>query len=89
MAKLITALDQTNGAVIQVGSVLLLVKVDETIVVRQLTSREMTHWQHNPGLFKDPATALAELRRANQSGSQPVPPGNALPQASVRKPHPA
>jgi hypothetical protein len=88
VAKLITALDQTNGAVIQVGSVLL-VKVDETIVVRQLTSREMTHWQHNPGLFKDPATALAELQRANQSGSQPVPPGNALPQASVRKPHPA
>lgn len=88
VAKLITSLNQTNGAVIQVGSVLL-VKVDETIVVRQLTSREMTHWQRNPGLFKDPATALAELQRANQSGSQPVPPGNAIPQASVRKPRPA
>jgi hypothetical protein len=88
VAKLITALNQTNGAVIQVGSVLL-VKVDETIVVRQLTSREMTHWQHNPGLFKDPATALAELQRANQSEPRPVPPENAIPQAHVRQPRPA
>jgi hypothetical protein len=88
VAKLITALNQTNGAVIQVGSVLL-VKVDETIVVRQLTSREMAHWQHNPGLFKDPATALAELQRANQSGSQSVPPDNAIPRAPVRQPRPA
>jgi hypothetical protein len=36
VAKLITALDQTSGAVIQVGSVLL-VKAEETIIVRQLT----------------------------------------------------
>jgi hypothetical protein len=84
----ITALNQTNGAVIQVGSVLP-VKVDETIVVRQLTSREMAHWQHNPGLFKDPATALAELQRANQSGSQYVPPDNAIPRAPVQQPRPA
>ena len=67
VAKLITALDQTSGAVVQVGSVLL-VKANDTIIVRQLTSREMTHWQHNPGLFKDPAAALTELQRAIQSG---------------------
>lgn len=69
VAKLITALNQTSGAVIQVGSVLL-VKVDETIVVRQLTSREMAHWQHNPDLFKDPATPLrnsSKQTRANRS----------------------
>jgi hypothetical protein len=65
VAKLITALDQTNGAVIQVGSVLL-VKANGTIIVRQLTSREMTHWQHNPALFKDPSAALTELQRAIQ-----------------------
>jgi hypothetical protein len=85
VAKLITALNQTSGAVIQVGSVLL-VKVDETIVVRQLTSREMIHWQHNPGLFKDPATALAELQRANQDEPRPVPPNNAITQTPVRQP---
>jgi hypothetical protein len=88
VAKLITALNQTSGAVIQVGSVLL-VKVDETIVVRHLTSREMTHWQHNPGLFKDPATALAELQRANQSGPSAVSSDNAITQAPTRRSRPA
>lgn len=88
MAKLITALNQTNGAVIQVGSVLL-VKVDETVVVRQLSSREMTHWQHNPGLFKDPTTALEELQRASQNEPQPASPGNAVSQTQVRKPRTA
>jgi hypothetical protein len=68
VAKLITALDQTKGAVIQVGSVLL-VKVDGTIIVRQLTSREMIHWQQNPGLFKDPGAALAALQCAGQAES--------------------
>ena len=87
VAKLITALNQTNGAVIQVGSVLL-VKVDETIVVRQLSSREMTHWQRNPGLFKDPATALAELQHANQSESA-VSPGDLEPRTPTRRPRPA
>lgn len=67
VAKLITALDQISGAVIQVGSVLL-VKAEGTIIVRQLTSRGMTHWQHNRGLFKDPTAALTELQHAIQSG---------------------
>lgn len=65
VAKLITALDRTRGAVIQVGSVLL-VKADDTVIVRHLTTREMIHWQHNPGLFKNPGAALAELQRASQ-----------------------
>lgn len=75
VSKLIAALNQTKGAVIQVGSVLL-VKIDDTIIVRHLTTREMIHWQDNPGLFKDPGSALAELQRANQVESlgQAVPP---------------
>jgi hypothetical protein len=68
VSKLITALDQTKGAVIQVGSVLL-VKMDDTIIVRHLTTREMIHWQDNPGLFKDPGAALAELQRVSQPES--------------------
>lgn len=66
VAKLITALSDTKGAVLQMGSVLL-VKVDETLIVRQLTSREMLCWQQNPGLFRDPAKALAELQRAMEA----------------------
>ncbi len=75
VAKLITALDQTQGAVIQVGSVLL-VKVDGTVIVRHLTTREMIHWQRNPGLFKDPGAALAELQQAGQEEytDRPAPP---------------
>ena len=78
VAKLIASLGNIEGAVIQVGSVLL-VKVDETIIVRQLTAREMLHWQQNPSLFKDPANALRELQRAAscntdfQVSSSPVP----------------
>jgi class 3 adenylate cyclase len=68
VSKLIAALSQTKGAVIQVGSVLL-VKIDDTIIVRHLTTREMNHWQDNPGLFKDPDSALAELQRANRAES--------------------
>ena len=66
VAKLITALDQTQGAVIQVGSVPL-VKVDGTVIVRHLTTREMIHWQRNPGLFKDPG-ACPGRTSAGRSG---------------------
>ena len=88
VAKLITALDQTSGAVIQVGSVLL-VKAEDTIIVRQLTAREMTHWQHNPGLFKDPAAALSELQRAIQSGTSASATEHPPPEASGQLGRPA
>ena len=88
VAKLITALDHTSGAVIQVGSVLL-VKAEGTIVVRQLTAREMTHWQHNPGLFKDPAAALTELQRAIQSGPSASTPGHPPPETPEQQARPA
>lgn len=63
VATLIAALEKTPGAVIQAGSVLL-VKYDGTVVVRQLTPSEMIYWHRNPGLFRDPAQALAELQQA-------------------------
>jgi Proteasomal ATPase OB N-terminal domain len=68
VAKLITALGNTKSAVVQVGSVLV-VKDGETLIVRQLTVREMVHWQRNPGLFKDPAGALAELQHAAETST--------------------
>jgi hypothetical protein len=66
VANLIPALNGTRRAVIQIGSILL-VKVDDTVVVRQLSPREMLHWREHPGLFKDPASALVELQRANNA----------------------
>lgn len=62
VANLIAALGDTKGAVIQTGSVLL-VKVDDNIIVRQLTPEQLLHWHMNPGIFQDPVAALAELQR--------------------------
>jgi WXG100 family type VII secretion target len=67
VASILPALNETKRAAIQVGSIFI-VKVDDTIVVRQLSAREMLHWRENPALFKDPAGALAELQRANSYG---------------------
>ncbi|MEV5537100.1 anti-sigma factor antagonist [Saccharopolyspora shandongensis] len=63
VAGLIQSLKDTPRAVVQIGSVLL-VKVDEVIVVRNLTQVELAHWERNPALFRDPAAALLELQQA-------------------------
>jgi anti-anti-sigma factor len=73
VAKLITALDTTPQAVVQVGSVMV-VKVDETIVVRNLTQLELAHWERNPAQFRDPKAALAELQRATPQTDDRDPP---------------
>jgi hypothetical protein len=84
VAKLITALGNTKSAVVQVGSVLV-VKDGETLIVRQLTVREMVHWQRNPGLFKDPSGALAELQHAAETSTPDrVVPDGALSDSSKR-----
>lgn len=64
VANILPTLNGTRRAAIQIGSILI-VKVDDCVVVRQLSPREMLHWRENPGLFKDPASALVELQRAN------------------------
>jgi hypothetical protein len=69
VSHMIGALANTRGAVIQAGSVLL-VKVDDKIIVRQLTPEQLLHWNENPGLFLDPAAALIELQRAMEAGSR-------------------
>jgi hypothetical protein len=71
VAKLIAALEQTDGAVIVVGSIFL-VKDEGSIFVRELTSREMTHWKRNPALFRDPRAALTELQRAGEEADWPT-----------------
>jgi len=67
VAMLLTAVDKTPNALIQVGSVLL-VKVQDTIVIRNLTQMEMAHWERNPELFRDPERALSELQKAGDLG---------------------
>ena len=69
VSHMIGALANTRGAVIQAGSVLL-VKVDDKIIVRQLTPEQLLHWNENPGLFLDPAAALLELQRAMEADSR-------------------
>jgi anti-sigma B factor antagonist len=64
VAALVQSLQNTPRAIIQTGSVLM-VKVDEVLVVRNLTQLELAHWERNPALFTDPASALKELQRAS------------------------
>jgi len=71
VAALIQSLQHTPRAIVQAGSVLM-VKVDEALVVRNLTQLELAHWERNPALFSDPASALKELQRAS-SDSQAAP----------------
>ncbi|PKW15806.1 anti-anti-sigma factor [Saccharopolyspora spinosa] len=69
VAGLIQSLSNTPRAIVQIGSVLL-VKVDEVIVVRNLTQLELAHWERNPALFRDPAAALQELQQATSNGAE-------------------
>lgn len=62
VAGLVMSLEKTPNAVIQVGS-LLVVKVGETTLVRNLTQQELVYLQRNPKLFRDPEKALLELQR--------------------------
>lgn len=64
VAMLLTALDKTPNAVVQVGSVLV-IKVRDTTIVRNLTQLELAHWERNPSLFRDPEKALIELQQAS------------------------
>jgi hypothetical protein len=60
VAKLIAALSNTQNALIQIGSVLL-IKVDGTPIVRNLTQVELAHLERNKILYKSPKDALEEL----------------------------
>lgn len=64
IAGLLVALEKTPSAVVQSGSVLL-IKVRDVVVVRNLTQLELAYWERNPGLFRDPEKALSELQKAS------------------------
>jgi hypothetical protein len=64
VAKLLMALENTHDALIQIGSVLL-IKVDDVPVVRNLSQRELAYMEQNPALFRDPSATLQELQKIN------------------------
>jgi hypothetical protein len=61
VAKLLTALADTDTALIQIGSALL-IKVDGVPVVRNLTQTELACLQRNPHLTQNPADCLRALQ---------------------------
>jgi anti-sigma B factor antagonist len=66
VAILLSALDKTPKGIVQVGS-LLVIKVMDTVYVRNLTQLELLYWERNPELFRDPERALQELQRAGDA----------------------
>ena len=72
VARLLTALESTPSALIQIGSVLL-VKVDGVPAVRNLTQQELRYLERNPGLLRNPAKIFDALDSAVRN-PYPVPP---------------
>jgi BMFP domain-containing protein YqiC len=68
VAQLLTALEHTPTALIQIGS-LLIVKVDGVPAVRNLTQLELRHLEQNPQLLGDPGAVLEALQRQSSSGT--------------------
>ncbi|MFE9748361.1 hypothetical protein ACFYOT_25935 [Saccharothrix saharensis] len=62
VASLISALDTTDEAVIQLSS-LILVKTGGVVVSQVLTEQQIKHLQSNPGLLKDPRAILDALKQ--------------------------
>jgi hypothetical protein len=71
VAKLLTALEHTPDALVQIGSVLL-VKVDGVPAVRNLTHVELRHLEDNPRLLTSPATILDALQAVDQPRAELV-----------------
>jgi hypothetical protein len=72
LGPVITALHPTKDAAVRVGA-LLIVKVDWTVVVHQLTPRQQLVLDHSPGLETVPHEILHAL------GLPPAEPGSPLP----------
>ncbi len=68
-ANLIAALSNTPNAIVQIGSVLV-IKVEGTPIVRNLTQTELSYLEHNRQLYKSPKAALDELARLSDDPSR-------------------
>lgn len=68
VAQLLTALEHTPTALIQIGS-LLIVKADGVQAVRNLTQLELRHLEQNPELLTTPHAVLATLQQLPSPGT--------------------
>ncbi|GAA1001809.1 hypothetical protein GCM10009555_107000 [Acrocarpospora macrocephala] len=73
VAALISSLEGTSDASIQVGSILL-AKISGTIYVRNLTQRELVYIEHHPTLLAEPSQILAALEKAPEISTRSLEP---------------
>jgi hypothetical protein len=82
LAPIIHSLQNTENAVIRLGAALI-VKIDGSVVVQQLTVWQQRRLEVRPNLFKDPRSLLDELTQADEakvgSASPLVVPSPSLP----------
>lgn len=71
VAALLTSLEKSNEALIQIGTILI-IKIDGVPIVRNLTSREIDLIQEDPGLLKDPVRVLKALEEAARRLTTPL-----------------
>jgi hypothetical protein len=64
-ANLIASLSNTPNAIVQIGSILI-IKVEGTPIVRNLTQTELSYLEHNRHLYSSPKQALEELSRISE-----------------------
>lgn len=68
-ASLIASLSNTSNAIVQIGSILI-IKVEGTPVVRNLTQTELSYLEHNRHLYSSPRQALEELSRISDEPNE-------------------
>lgn len=76
VTRLLSALDPEHNALLQVGSIFL-IKVHDTIVVRNLSQVELAYFQRNPALFQKPEIALKVLQEGLATDNLPPAAGDA------------
>ncbi len=72
VADLVTALGQERNAFVQIGSVFL-IKVDGSIVVRNLSQQELNFLQRNSGMLASPGKILQALEEFATKGAGATP----------------
>jgi anti-anti-sigma factor len=65
VANLLTALNKTPNALVQVGSTIVL-KAGDVVLVQTLSRSELKNLQQNPDLFRDPVKVLTQLQAAQK-----------------------
>lgn len=62
VAKLLASLEHANSALVQIGSILI-VKVDGTPIVLNLTPHELSELERMPTVFRSPSDALSMIQK--------------------------